>query len=70
MSNLDDLGYTSIIDMDVSEAIDLLRQIRLKRRISEKRVVSQRKVTKSKVDASIDPALAAQLLKLLGGNSE
>jgi len=69
MADLDDLGFTSIIDMDTNEAIDLLRQIRLKRRTPEKRVVSQKRITKTKVAAAIDPSMAAELLKLLGGST-
>jgi len=69
MADLDDLGFTSITDMDTDEAIDLLRQIRLKRRTPEKRVVSKKRKINEKVNSTIDPALAAELLKLLGGSS-
>jgi hypothetical protein len=70
MADLDDLNFTSITDMGTDEAIDLLRQIRLKRRTPEKRVVSKKRATRAKVESAIDPALAAELLKLLGGGSE
>jgi len=69
MADLDDLNFTSITDMDTDEAIDLLRQIRLKRRTPEKRVVSKKRKINEKVNSTIDPALAAELLKLLGGSS-
>jgi len=69
MADLDDLGFTSITDMGTDEAIDLLRQIRLKRRTPEKRVVSKKRKINEKVNSTIDPALAAELLKLLGGSS-
>jgi len=70
MADLEDLGFTSIIDMDTNEAIDLLRQIRLQRRMPEKKVTSKTKQTKTKLVAAIDPIMAAELLKLLQGGSE
>ena len=68
MADLDDLGYTSIIDMSNDEAIDTLRQIRLSRRVPEKpRKNSQetKKQTTKRVTAAVNPIMAAELLKLL-----
>lgn len=70
MANLDDLGYTSIIDMQTDEAIDTLRQIRLSRRVPEKKTKTIKETTKQttkKVSAAISSDLASELLKLLGG---
>ena len=70
MADLDSLGYPSIIDMSNDEAIDTLRQIRLSRRIPDKpRMAAKetKKQTTSRVVAAVDPAMAAELLKLLGG---
>ncbi len=68
MADLDSLGYKSIIDMDTDEAIDTLRQIRLSRRIPEKKPKKETtKQTTKKVAATINADMAAELLKLLGG---
>ena len=70
MAELDDLGYTSLIDMNTDEAIDLLRQIRLARRIPDKKPKAAKETTKQttkKVTASLDSDMAAELLKMLGG---
>ncbi len=68
MADLDSLGYKSIIDMDTDEAIDVLRQIRLSRRIPEKKPKKETtKQTTKKVAATINADMAAELLKLLGG---
>lgn len=71
MADLESLGYPSIIDMSNDEAIDTLRQIRLSRRVPEKKTKtvkeSTQKITK-RVSAAIDTNMAAELLKLLGGN--
>ena len=69
MANLEDLGYTSILDMNNDEAIDLLRQIRLSRRIPEKRTTTITKVkqTKAKATAELSPEMAAALLEIIGG---
>ena len=70
MANLDDLGYTSIIDMSNDEAIDILRQIRLSRRVPEKKVKTIKESAKKatqRVSATISADTAAELLKLLGG---
>lgn len=66
MANLDDLGYTSITEMQTDEAIDLLRQIRLSRRTP----VRKTKVTskKSKAAPKINSNQAAQLLEILTGD--
>ena len=68
MANLDDLGYTSILDMSNDEAIELLRQIRLRRRTPEKAQIvrSIAKTNKGKLPI-IDAATAAELLRILGG---
>ena len=63
MADLDDLGYTSILDMGNDEAIETLRQIRLSRRIPEK---ATKTVTK-KPKQEVDPSVAAEILKILGG---
>ena len=68
MADLEDLGYTSILDMSNDEAIDTLRQIRLSRRTPEKRVTKSTTITRAKVTASVDANLAAELLRILGGN--
>ena len=67
MADLDDLGYTSILDMSNDEAIDLLRQIRLSRRIPEKKVTKASTTTKTKTVTVIDADQATELLKILGG---
>jgi len=72
MADLDSLNYKSIIDMNNDEAIDLLRQIRLSRRIPDKKPKTAKETTKQttkKISAMIDPSMAEELLKLLGGNS-
>jgi hypothetical protein len=69
MADLDSLGYKSIIDMETDEAIDTLRQIRLSRRIPDKKPKKETtKQTTKKISAMIDPSMASELLKLLGGN--
>ena len=67
MADLDDLGYTSILDMSNDEAIDLLRQIRLSRRVSEK---TTKTITKKPKPIEIDSTMAADLLKILGGSND
>jgi hypothetical protein len=66
MADLDDLGYTSILDMSNDEAIDALRQIRLSRKMQKK---APTKTVKAKltVNVDVDADLAAKLLKTLGG---
>ena len=67
MSDLDDLGITPITDMQVDEALELLRQIRLSRRTPVKKppkVVSKIKQTNNAVSSE----MAAELLKILGGS--
>lgn len=69
MADLDDLGYKSIIDMGTDEAIDMLRQIRLSRRIPDKKPKKETTTqTTKKATAKLDPKMAEELLKLLGGN--
>lgn len=70
MADLDSLGYVSIIDMSNDEAIDTLRQIRLSRRIPDKPRKAAKETTKQttkRVAAKVDPTMAAEILKLLGG---
>jgi len=70
MADLESLGYPSIIDMSNDEAIDALRQIRLSRRIPDKPRKAAKETTKQttkRVAAKVDPAMAAEILKLLGG---
>lgn len=66
--NLEDLGYTSVSDMQTDEALELLRQIRLSRRIPKK-ATKTRKVN-VKTTTKVDANQAAELLKILtgGGN--
>lgn len=68
MSDLDDLGFTSISDMSTDEALETLRQIRLSRRTPKK---SSKKKTSKRVTAkaapTVDADTAAELLKILGG---
>jgi hypothetical protein len=67
--NLEDLGYTSVSDMQTDEALELLRQIRLSRRMPKKATKKTRKVN-VKVATKVDANQAAELLKILtgGGN--
>lgn len=69
MADLEDLGYTSILDMSNDEAIEHLRQIRLSRRVPDKKVRSKPtiKQTQKQVTKSLDSNMAAELLKLLEG---
>jgi len=69
MADIENLGYPSVSDMSSDEGIELLRQIRLSRRIPVKKNV--KKAIKKKADAkkikNVDANLAAELLKILGG---
>ena len=67
MANLDDLNYTSLSEMSVDEALELLRQIRLSRRIPVKK---PRKTTSKRKEKklSLSSEQAAKLLEILGGN--
>ena len=67
MSDIDDLGYTSITEAGNDEAIELLRQIRLSRRIPTKKVTKTTKKQKAKAAPELSPEQAAKLLELLGG---
>lgn len=71
MANLEDLKYTSILDMSHDEAIDTLRQIRLSRRTPKKKSTTSNstklKAAEKRVINNIDANLAAELLKILGG---
>ncbi len=69
MADLNDLNYTSILDMSNDEAIDTLRQIRLSRRIPEKKSITRKAPKQNIKDMtdSIDTNMAANLLKILEG---
>ena len=66
MADIDDLGYTSITNMQNDEAIELLRQIRLSRRIPVKKTKGTTK-KKAKAKPEISASEAEELLKILGG---
>jgi hypothetical protein len=66
MSDLEDLGFTSITEMSNDEALETLRQIRLSRRVPIKTTRVVRKVEKATVSAD----QAAELLKLLTGDKQ
>lgn len=68
MATLDDLDYDSITEMTNDEALELLRQIRLGRRTPVKKVTSK-KSSKTALP-TVDSAMAAELLKILGGKNE
>lgn len=71
MADLKDLGNESITDMSQDDAIDLLRQIRLSRRIpvkSPKKKSTPKQARKQKKAPEVTGDMAAELLKLLGGN--
>jgi hypothetical protein len=67
MADIEDLGYTSILNMGDDEAIDMLRQIRLARRTPEKTTRTITKSSKPKV-SDMDASVAAEILKILGGS--
>ncbi len=67
MADLDDLNYTSILDMSNDESIETLRQIRLARRVPEK---ATRTVTKKKDTQNISANLAAEILDILGASND
>ncbi len=68
MADLEDLSYTSILDMSNDEAIEILRQIRLSRRVPEKKTTTRTTVKKinEKTISSVDSNMAAELLKIIG----
>jgi|WetSurMetagenome_2_1015567.scaffolds.fasta_scaffold134531_2 hypothetical protein len=65
MSDLEDLGFTSISDMSTDEALELLRTIRLSRRVSVKEI---KQSTKKPVAPKVSDDQASELLKLLLGD--
>lgn len=68
MSDLDDLGFTSISDMTQDEALETLRQIRLSRRtpVKQTRQPSERKPKKASLaEVEMSPEMAAKLLSIL-----
>lgn len=65
MANLDSLNYTSITEMSIDEALELIRQIRLSRRIPVKKVKKTTSRKKSKAVPNINAQQAAELLKIL-----
>ena len=66
MANLDDLGKESITEMSTDDAIELLRQTRLSRRTPVKST-KKSATKKPKKAPDVSPAMAANLLKILGG---
>ena len=73
MTTIEDLGYKSISDMTIDEAIEHLRQIRLSRRVPVKKVSSKRSSSKPKPKPklkstpNLTPEQAKKLLDLIGG---
>ena len=67
MADLDDLGFTSISEMTSDEGLELLRQIRLSRRVPVK---STKTTTKKKESPKVSSEQAAELLKLIMGDSK
>lgn len=69
MADLEDLHYTSILDMTNDEALEHLRQIRLSRRVKDPVSKTSTKQVKKQSEAniikSINSDMAAELLKLL-----
>ena len=69
MATIEDLGKKSMADLSQDEALEMLRQIRLSRR-TQKKPKKSPKTTKAKKTTQPDkmtPAIAKQLLKILGG---
>lgn len=62
MSDLEDLGFTSITEMSNDEALETLRQIRLSRRVPLKT-----KVYKKPEKSTVSSDQAAEILKLIMG---
>lgn len=74
MANLDDLPNEPFTELSTDEAIEMLRQVRLSRRtpVKKSKAPTKRKqaaITKDKV-TNVDPAMAAELLKILGGTNQ
>jgi len=71
MADLESLGYNSISDMSIDEALEHLRQIRLSRRIPDKKFKTTRKDVKKKAPKiepnNMNADQIAELLKNLGG---
>ena len=66
MADIEDLGIKSFSEMDKTEALELLRQIRLGRRTPVKTTKTYTKKSKKEVDVNASQAEA--ILKILGGN--
>jgi hypothetical protein len=66
MADLEDLNYTSIIDMETDEALETLRLIRLARRtpVKQTRTITKKSVSKTTMSAT----QAEELLKMLKGD--
>ena len=60
MANLDDLGYTSILNMKDDEAIEYIRQARLRRRVEKKPRSTTVKKTSAKKPTFDMSTLSAQ----------
>ena len=67
MADLESLNYSSISEMSVDEAIEMLRQIRLSRRIPEKRRKKTTKRKKKNDNLNISQKQALEILNILGG---
>lgn len=68
MADLDDLGFTSISDMNTDEALDTLRQIRLSRRIPVKTTKVSNTKRQEKAVTKVSAEQAAEILKLISGD--
>lgn len=69
MAELEDLDYTSFIDMSTDEQIEHLRQIRLSRRTPKKgksKTPTKSKSTKKKSEPKLTPDQAKKLLDMIG----
>lgn len=71
MADIESLDHTSISDMSQDEAIEYLRQLRLARRLPNKKqsTSTKKKIAQTKSASKISKAQAANLLKLLEGDS-
>ena len=67
MADLEDLGFLSITEMANDEQLELLRQVRLNRRTSVKQATT---TIKRKPVTKVDASQAAELLRILGGNTD
>lgn len=68
MADIESLDYKSILDMTNDEALDTIRRIRLARRTPEKKTKVITKSAKKEVKQDMSQSMAAELLKIIGGN--